>query len=47
MVNRRPFEGPGSSDGVDDKSAVVAEEEMFRLLKVLIDLLLLLDFLKY
>eukprot|EP01050_Picozoa_sp_SAG11_P033195 SAG11_NODE_11156_length_780_cov_1.132159_1_plen_56_part_01 len=28
MVNRRLFEGPGFSDGVDDKSAVVAEEEM-------------------
>eukprot|EP01050_Picozoa_sp_SAG11_P005836 SAG11_NODE_427_length_9558_cov_4.909398_6_plen_48_part_00 len=47
MVNRRLFEGPGSSDGVDDESAVVAEEEILRLLKVLIGLLLLLDFLKY
>eukprot|EP01050_Picozoa_sp_SAG11_P011255 SAG11_NODE_1180_length_5595_cov_5.933224_1_plen_35_part_10 len=35
MVSRRLFEGPGSSDGVDDESAVVAEEEMLRLLKVL------------
>eukprot|EP01050_Picozoa_sp_SAG11_P023548 SAG11_NODE_4763_length_1776_cov_2.145498_1_plen_28_part_10 len=28
MVNRRLFEGSGSSDGVDDESEVVAEEEM-------------------
>ena len=34
MVIRRPFEGPGSSDGVDDESAVVAEEKMLRLLMV-------------
>ena len=34
MVNRRPFEGPGSSDGVDDESVVVAEEKMLSLLKV-------------
>jgi hypothetical protein len=34
MMKGRPFGGPGSSDGFDDESAVVAEEEMFRPLKV-------------